>query len=170
MATPYNLAGARRAIHAECRARGMDEAARRQLIREVGRVVSGSTRDLGETAAKRVLDHLRRTGAPADRMRSQAASEWGEWAFIAQAAEANRPLLRKIAAVCGALGIAKGGQKPYAEGVARRQHGIERRLEMMSQPELWQLAGALERTRKFKAKGAPPPEGGIPQPGNSPQS
>jgi len=80
-----------------------------------------------------------------------------EWAFIDRAAEDNRPLLRKICAVCRSM---KTG-KAYAEGVARRQHGVERRLEMMSAGELWILAGALERTRKFKAKDAPPPDGGI---------
>lgn len=82
-----------------------------------------------------------------------------EWAFIDKAAEDNRPLLRKICAVCRAMKVGKN----YAEGVARRQHGVERRLEMMSNSELWILAGALERTRKFKAKDAPPPEGGIGQ-------
>ena len=80
-----------------------------------------------------------------------------EWAFIDKAAEDNRPLLRKICAVCRAMKVGK----TYAEGVARRQHGVERRLEMMANSELWILAGALERTRKYKTKDAPPPEGGI---------
>lgn len=80
-----------------------------------------------------------------------------EWAFIDRAVEDNRRLLRKICAVCRAMKVSK----TYAEGVARRQHGVERRLEMMSNSELWILAGALERTRKFKSKDAPPPEGGI---------
>lgn len=82
-----------------------------------------------------------------------------EWAFIDKAAADNQPLLRKICAVCRSMKVGKA----YAEGVARRQHGVERRLEMMSNTELWHLAGALERTRKFKAKNAPPPEGGIGQ-------
>lgn len=80
-----------------------------------------------------------------------------EWAFIDRAAPDNRPLLRKICAVSRAMSVGKA----YAEGVARRQHGVERKLEMMSNTELWHLAGALERTRKYKAKGAPPPDGGI---------
>ncbi|MDO8933045.1 MAG: regulatory protein GemA [Rhodocyclaceae bacterium] len=81
-----------------------------------------------------------------------------EWAFIDKAAEGNRPLLRKVCAVCIDMHVGKA----YAEGVAKRQHGVERRLEMMSYTELWHLVGALERTRKFKANGTPP-EGGIPQ-------
>ncbi|MEW5836914.1 MAG: phage protein GemA/Gp16 family protein, partial [Pseudomonadota bacterium] len=80
-----------------------------------------------------------------------------EWAFIDRAAEDNRPLLRKVCAVCRAMKVGK----TYAEGVAKRQHGVERRLEMMSNSELWILAGALERTRRYKVKDAPPPEGGI---------
>lgn len=80
-----------------------------------------------------------------------------EWAFIDRAAEDNRPLLRKICAVCRSMKVGK----TYAEGVARRQHGVDRRLEMMSNGELWILAGALERTRKYKVKNAPSPEGGI---------
>ncbi len=80
-----------------------------------------------------------------------------EWAFIDRAAEDNRPLLRKICAVCRAMKVGK----TYAEGVAKRQHGVERRLEMMSSTELWMLAGALERTRRYKVKDTPPPEGGI---------
>lgn len=81
-----------------------------------------------------------------------------EWAFIDRAAKDNRPLLRKICAVCRSMSVGKA----YAEGVAKRQHGIERRLEMMGNDELWLLAGALARTQKFKAKGAPP-DGGIAQ-------
>lgn len=80
-----------------------------------------------------------------------------EWAFIDRAAEDNRPLLRKICAVCRAMKVGK----TYAEGVAKRQHGVERRLEMMSATELWMLAGALERTRRYKTKDVPPPDGGI---------
>lgn len=82
-----------------------------------------------------------------------------EWAFIDTAAADHRPLLRKICAVCRSMKVGKA----YAEGVARRQHGVERRLEMMSNMELWLVVGALERTHRwFKTKEAPPPEGGIP--------
>lgn len=72
-----------------------------------------------------------------------------EWAFIDRAPEINRPLLRKVCALCRSMKVGRA----YAEGVARRQHGVARRLEMMSNGELWMLAGALERTRTFKGKG-----------------
>lgn len=74
-----------------------------------------------------------------------------EWAFIDTAAEEKRPLLRKICAVCRDMGVGRA----YAEGVAKRQHGVERRLEMMDLGELYALAGALSRTqhsRESRAK------------------
>lgn len=142
---PFNLASARRAIFAECRNQGIDEETRHALLREIGHVASGSMSDVGETAARRILEHLRGRG------------ESNEWEFIDCAAETNRPLLRKICMVCRSMRVGKA----YAEGVAKRQHGVERRLEMMTNTELWHLAGALERTRTYKAKGAQPPDGGI---------
>ncbi len=69
-----------------------------------------------------------------------------EWAFIDAAIEGKRPLLRKICATCRSLGAGKA----YAEGVARRQHGVERRLEMMDMSELYALAGALARTQAHR--------------------
>lgn len=69
-----------------------------------------------------------------------------EWAFIDTAAEDRRPLLRKICATCRALGAGKA----YAEGVARNQHGVERRLEMMDMDELHAVAGALARTQTHR--------------------
>ena len=137
---PYDLSAARRAIFAECRKQGLDEDTRHAILREIGKVTSGSTTDMGGDAARRVLNHLRRLGGE--------ANPHQEWAFIDTAPEDKRPLLRKVCAVCRAMHVGK----PYAEGVARRQHGVERRLEMMDLGELYALAGALERTRKSKDK------------------
>jgi len=69
-----------------------------------------------------------------------------EWAFVDAAAIDKRPLLRKICAVCRSMGVGKR----YAEGVARRQHGVARRLEMMDMDELYAVAGALARTQAHK--------------------
>lgn len=80
-----------------------------------------------------------------------------EWAFIDAAIAERRPLLRKICAVCRAMGVGKA----YAEGVARRQHGIDRHLEMMDANELWKVAAALSRTQAHRDRAAPPPEGGV---------
>lgn len=132
---PYDLAAAKKAIFAECRAQRVDDDTRHMLIREIGKIESGSTRDMGADAARRVLNHLRRL-----------SGEVNDWAFIDSAAEDRRPLLRKICATCRALGVGKA----YAEGVAQRQHGHARKLEMMSADELYAVAGALARTLKSK--------------------
>lgn len=72
-------------------------------------------------------------------------------AIIAQATADKKPLLRKIAAVCGALGKDAG----YAEGVAKRQSGgVARRLEMMSYDELYQVAQALSNTQRWRSRKA----------------
>lgn len=129
---PFDLPGAKKAILIECRKLGIDDDTRHDIIRNVGKVASGSTKDMGASAARRVLEYLRRlAGAP------------NEWAFIDTAAEEKRPLLRKICATCLSLGVGKA----YAEGVARRQHGVDRRLEMMDTRELHAVAGALMRTQ-----------------------
>lgn len=145
MALTYNLTAARRAVFAECRAQGIDEETRHQIIREIGLVASGSSKDMGATACRRVIEHLRKTGHPhPSRTRDNAP-----WAFIDVAAVEKRPLLRKIRALC----IDMGKSKAYAEGVARRQHeGVDRLLEMMNHEELRHVVGALERTRGWKGK------------------
>jgi hypothetical protein len=132
---PFNLPAARKAIVIECRKLGLDDATRHDIVRNVGKVASGSTKDMGAEAARRVLNHLRRL-----------AGEANEWAFIDDAIEEKRPLLRKICATCRAL----GADKAYAEGAAKRQHGIERRLEMMSAAELKNVAAALANTQAHR--------------------
>lgn len=129
---PFDLANARKAIVIKCRQLGLDDDTRHDIVRNVGKVPSGSTRDMGADAARRVLAHL-----------DHLAGTPNEWAFIDQAAEDRQPLLRKICATCRGMGVGKA----YAEGVALRQHGVERRLEMMDTRELYALAGALARTQ-----------------------
>lgn len=157
----YNLAAAKRAIFAECRALGLDEATRRGLVQSLGRVPSGSMRGLDEEGARRVLDHLRRSSGQASTAAARRSGSRNPWAFIDQAAAELQPLLRKICVLCRSMGV----DKAYAEGVARRQHHIERHLEMMDAGELWKVAAALVRTRDFRDRAAPPPEGGVCQPG-----
>lgn len=132
---PFDLPGARKAIVIECRKQGIDDDTRHEIVRNVGKVASGSTKDMGAEAARRVLDHLRRIGGTPN-----------EWAFIDTAAGDKRPLLRKICATCRGMGVGKA----YAEGVARRQLGVERRLEMMDMGELYAIAGALARTQAHR--------------------
>ncbi len=72
-------------------------------------------------------------------------------AILDRASDDKKPLLRKIAAVCGALGANAG----YAEGVAKRQSGgVDRRLEMMSYQELYRVAQALVNTQRHRRRQA----------------
>ena len=57
-----------------------------------------------------------------------------------------------------------GVGRAYAEGVAKRQHGMARKLEMMDASELHAVVGALARTRGYVPAGAKPgqPRGAAP--------
>jgi len=122
------------AIHAAKRDLGMEDDAYRDMLWTVARVRSAA--DLDFAGRKKVLDHLKACGWKAP----------NEWSFIDRAAQDRQPLLRKICAVSRSMGVGKA----YAEGVAKRQHKIERRLEMMDATELWLVAAALERTRQHR--------------------
>ena len=119
---------------------GLDDDTYRDMLWTIGRVRSAG--DLDHAGRRRVLEHLTSRGWKNDKPKN-------EWAFIDTAAQDKRPLLRKICAVCRDMKVGKA----YAEGVAKRQHGIERHLEMMSYDELWLVAGVLNRTRNFKGRG-----------------
>lgn len=124
-------------IHIAKQQLGMDDDSYRAMLWSVARVKSSTALDFA--GRKKVLDHLKACGF-------KVAARVNEWAFIDRASIDKQPLLRKICAVCRSMGVGK----TYAEGAAKRQHGIARKLEMMAENELWLLAGVLERTRKSK--------------------
>ena len=125
------------AIHAAKRDLIMSDEAYRDILWSVARVRSAG--DLDQAGRSKMLDHFRACGwKPVARVK--------EWAFIDKAAADRQPLLRKICAVCRSMKVGKA----YAEGAARRQTGVERKLEMMDQGQLWILAGILDRTRQHK--------------------
>lgn len=130
------------AIHAAKRDLGMEDDTYRDMLWTVARV--RSAKDLDFAGRKKVLDHMKACGWV-------AVKKPNEWGFIKTAAPAHQPLLRKICAVCLDMKVGKA----YAEGVAKRQHKVERKLEMMDENELWMLAGALERTRQHRKESAP---------------
>ena len=120
---------------------GMDDDAYRAILWSVTRVKSSA--DLDWAGRSKMIDHLKACGwAP--------AAKPNEWSWVNAAPPDKRALLWKIRRACIEIGVELGKQKRYAEGAARRQHKIERKLEMMDQGELWLLAGVLERTRQHK--------------------
>lgn len=122
-------------IHVAKQQLGMDDETYRAMLWSVARVKSSTALDFA--GRKKVLDHLKACGFKVVA---------NEWAFIDKAAADRQPLLRKICAVCRSMKVGKA----YAEGAARRQTGIDRKLELMDQGQLWMLAGVLERTRQHK--------------------
>lgn len=122
-------------IHVAKQQLGMDDETYRAMLWSVARVKSSTALDFA--GRKKVLDHLKACGFKVVA---------NEWAFIDKAAADRQPLLRKICMVCKSMGVGKA----YAEGAARRQTGIDRKLELMDQGQLWMLAGVLERTRQHK--------------------
>ena len=136
----YNLSAALRAIRAECTKQGIDDDARRaMMLRLVG---VDSSKRLTAEGARTLLDHLKGKSGTAERRHD------GEWGWVNDAHILRRPLLWKIRRLCIELGIERGRQIRYAEGVARRQHRVERSLRMMDASELWLVVGALEHNQQ----------------------
>ena len=103
-----------------------------------------SAADLDDAALARVVAALGgQKSAPATRREN-------EWAWVNDAVPEKRAFLWKIRRDCINLGIKRGGQVAYAEGVAARVFGAERHLRMMSATELWKLIGPLERSARHK--------------------
>lgn len=116
---------------------GLDDETYYAMLWTAARVKSSTALDFA--GRKKVLDHLKACGF-------KVAAKVNEWAFINNAAADRKPLLRKICMVCKSMKVGKA----YAEGAAKRQSGVSRRLEMMDESQLWLLAGVLEHTRKSK--------------------
>jgi len=127
-------------LHCLKKEQGWDEDTYRYIL--FARTGQRSAADLDGPALARVVAALGAQKPPGGTKRT------GEWAFIDAAAADKRPLLRKICAVCRDMGVGRA----YAEGVARRQHGVERHLEMMSGEELKAVVGALVRTQAHRQK------------------
>ena len=128
------------AIHIAKAEAGMADDSYRDMLWTLCRVRSAA--DLDYAGRHRVLDHLRKiTG--------------DEWDFAKTMPGDKQKMLWKIRRLCKELKIRQGNQVVYAEGVARRQLGIERKLRMMEAGELWRLIGPLEHTLKSKERARP---------------
>lgn len=131
------------AIHIARQQLGLDEATYRDMLWTVGRVRSAA--DLDWAGRKRVLDHLAGCGA---RIGGRRPSTPNEWAFIDRADAERQPMLRKLCVLCRELGIERGKQKRYVEGIARQMGSlgggsVVKPLELCSYTELWRIVAAL---------------------------
>jgi len=145
MTLPRNKLLAR--LHCIKKEQGWDDAEYRDILQARSGARSGA--DLDDAALARVVAAL---GA----QKPRAAQTDNEWQWVNQAAADKRPVLWKIRRIAMNLGIPRGQQVAYAEGVAARIAGCERHLRMMDAGELWVLIGPLERTARYKRSGEAP--------------
>jgi hypothetical protein len=130
---------ARRILFAASKELGLDDDARRELVRHV--TGETSTRNLSSAQWSALVSHLNKiTGRPEN-----------EWSWVDQAVDGRKPMLRKIIVLCRELGIERGHQMAYVEGVARQMAGhgglgkaIDTPLRMCGQSDLWRIIAALE--------------------------
>lgn len=130
---------------------GMDDETYRAMLWTIARVKSAG--DLDWAGRKRVLDHFKASGAKLGGKPN--AAKPNEWAFIDRAATDRQPLLRKICVLCRELGIERGRQKKYVEGIARQMQSgaVAKPLEFCDASELWCIAAALNKQLQ-RRKGA----------------
>lgn len=126
----------RRAHFAACKRLGFDTDARHEMYRGLG--LPESSTAFSDADWRKVMNHLNKlTGVD-------------EWAWVNGMPEGKRMLLWKIRRLVLEIGINRGGQVAYAEGVAKRISGHERHLRMMRADELQALVGPLTRTLRAK--------------------
>lgn len=149
------LAASLRAIRGACKEYALDDDTRKAIMKKVvGQHIQSSTQlTLGE--ANRVLDYLYQTYG------KKPTTTTNEWSFVDTAPADRQPVLRRIIVFCRDLGITRGCQVAYVEGIARQMAGlnpgqakIEKPLPMCDLAELRKIATALDyqQNRKSKAR------------------
>ena len=146
-------------IHATVHKLGMDDATYRQMLWSVARVKSAA--DLDFAGRKTVIDHLRAIGGTFTRPGKPA----GEWEWIEKTGN-RAPRLRYIIVLCGKLGIERGKQVRYVEGIAENMDhrirvikdgkvfdetvNLRKPLQMATMGDLGAIVVALEKAVKRK--------------------
>lgn len=143
-----NLALTLRAIRGDCKAFGIDDATRRDIMQREAGVTSSTQLDMA--GANKVRAYINK---------HYRQKQGDEWAFIDSAAEDRQPLLRRIIVFCRDLGIQRGGQVSYVEGIARQMAGlkpglynVDKPLRLCGRDELRNIAFALDKQQKRQAK------------------
>jgi hypothetical protein len=134
------MAPRKRAIFAACKAAGLDDDARRAIVRQV--TSCGSLADCNLAQLGAVLDHLNRGKAGyAGRKRVTPAAD-------------RAPLLAKIDALLAELHRVTGEVHTlkYADAIAKRR-GWAENVDFADARALRNLVGALNRTLQFKQAG-----------------
>jgi len=146
------------AIHVLAAQLGMDTTDKspvseyRATLFLIGRAYSCTGLDY--TALERVRAHLaqlaRARGIEAPQHSALSTQHSNEWAWVDQAAEDRRPMLRKIIMLLKSAGRGKG----YADGIAEAMFRIER-LELCGTRELHAIVTALVKDARRHAMKEP---------------
>lgn len=127
-----------RAVRAICRARGIDDDARRDIQqRTTGKA---SLADMSLVELGMVLDHLNGKGQVAD---------GGDWSFTFRLNPDRRAHAKKIYRLAQRVGALQEppreiASKEYIEGIASRMRGASIRLEFCDADQLHKIVQALE--------------------------
>jgi phage gp16-like protein len=125
-----------RAVHAACRAQGIDDETRKAIQLQV--VGKASLKDMSALDLSDVLNHLNRR-----------AKEGNEWSFTFRLAPDRRAHAKKIYRLAERLGALQQpavpvASKAYVEGLASQMRGCETRLEFCDADQLHKIVQALE--------------------------
>lgn len=125
-----------KAIHAACRANGIDQETRHQLQLTLTGKASLSEMDYSQVT--RVLDHINQRGQPG-----------AEWRFVFRLTPDRQRYARKIYRLAERVGALQTppvpvASKAYIEGITRQMRGADQPLEFCDAEQLHKVVQALE--------------------------
>jgi phage gp16-like protein len=147
-------AAAMRAVFAACKANGIDEDMRHDIVCAI--TGKASLKDCTSAEIGKVLDRLNGRNSATHRHSREGgnpASNKGDggegWRFVFSAAPSRQPLLKKIYRQAESLGKiqeppVKAMSKAYVEGIAKQMTGCDTRLEFCDEAMLMKIVAALD--------------------------
>lgn len=127
-----------RAVHAACRAQGIDEDTRKAIQLQV--TGFASLKDMSALDLSDLLNHLNK------RSKGEAGNEW---TFVFKLPAMRQPYGKKIFRLAEKIGAMQqppvgAMSKTYIEGIARQMRGCDQPLEFCDPEQLHKIVQALE--------------------------
>lgn len=127
-----------RAIHAACRAQGIDDDLRKEIQQQV--TGKASLKDMSALDLSDLLDHLNKRGKAAD---------GDEWRFVFSLIPARQAHAKKIYRLAQRLGKLQTppieiATKAYIEGITEQMRGTDQPLQFCDVEQLHKVVQALE--------------------------
>ena len=126
-----------RAVHAACRAQGIDEETRKALQLQV--TGKASLKDMSALDLSDVLDYLNR--------HARGEQPGAEWRFVFKLPPERKAMAAKVYRLAEKLGAARGVgimSKRYIEGIAEQMLGADTVLQFCDASTLHKVVQALE--------------------------